>query len=260
MNYEKNRFINNVYALAKKNKLKIGVLESSCGVSVGYFARLRQGGENAAPNAELLTAFADRLSVSLDALLYFDFTQLTESEQKLLNYLEKLRFETDKRKLAWRRDPAGCGRPVPLNPDGTSAHPLFINKEGFFSAEEIAEDDLPESVTLSETVYRSVFRPDLDSLVPLEIYRCAFPGKKVLYLVAIADPGPVVPGPAKWTELELVMTVPGHSEPLPFAHTDHENPGCLDKALVSLFNAVKYVIDLPALVPEAEAIIDDYLK
>lgn len=260
MNYEKNRFINNIYALAKRRKLKIGELESACGVSIGYFARLRQGGENASPNAELLTAFANRLSVSLDALLCFDFTQLTESEQKLLNYMEKLRFETDKRKLAWRRDPAGSGNPVPLNPDGTPAHPLFKNKEALLSAEEIAEDDLPESVTLSETVYRSVFRPEMDSLLPLEIYRCSFPGKKMLYLVAVADPGPVVPGHVNWTELELVMTVPGYSEPLPFAHTDHENPSCLDKALISLFNTVKDVIDLPALVPEAEAIIDDYLK
>ncbi len=260
MNYEKNRFINNVYALAKKNKLKIGVLESSCGVSVGYFARLRQGGENAAPNAELLTAFADRLSVSLDALIAFDFTQLTESEQKLLNYMEKLRFETVKRKLAWRPDPACFGGPVPLNPDGTSAHPLFINTGNLLSAEEMADDDLPESVTLSGSVYHSVFRPEMDSLVPLEIYRCTFPGKKVLYLVAVSDPGPVVPGPANWTELELVMSVPEQSEPLPFAHTDHESPGCLDKALVSLFNTVKDAVDLPALIPEAEAIIDDYLK
>ena len=260
MNYEKNRFINNIYVLAKRKKLKIGELETSCGVSVGYFARLRQGGEKATPNADLLTAFADRLSVSLDALVAFDFTQLTESEQKLLNYIEKLRFETDKRKLAWRRDTAGSGSSVPLNPDGTPDHPLFINMDGLLSAEEIAEDELPESVSLSETVYRSVFRPDLDGLVPLEMYRCAFPGKKVLYLAAVANPGSVVPGLVKWTELELVMTIPGHSEPIPFAHTDHEEPGCLDRALVSLFNAVKDVIDLPALDPEAEAIIDDYLK
>lgn len=49
MVYDKNRFINNVYELAKQQKLKIGELETACGVSVGYFARLRQGDKNAAP-------------------------------------------------------------------------------------------------------------------------------------------------------------------------------------------------------------------
>ena len=260
MNYDKNRFINNIYALAKRQKLKIGELESACGVSVGYFARLRQGGESAGPGAELLAAFADRLSVSLDALLSFDFTQLTESEQNLMNYMVKLRYDTETRCLSWQRDRAGSGAPIPLNPDGTSAHPLFIHKEGLLSAEEMAEDELPAGVMLSESVYRSVFRPDLDGLVPLKIYRCAFPGKRMLYLVEVAKPGQAVPGPADWTELELVMSVPELPEPLTFAHTDHETPGMLDKALVSLFLSVKNAVDSPALSPVASAIINDYLR
>ena len=260
MTYEKDRFINNVYALAQGQKLKMGELEAACGVSVGYFARLRQGTRDAAPAANLLMAFAERLSVSADALLSFDFTQATESEQKLLNYIEKLRFETETRKLAWQRDPAGAGNPVPMNPDGSSAHPLFKNKEGLLTAEEMEEMDLPEGVSLSEPVYRSVFRPDLDNLVPARIYRCYFPGKKVLYLSAVVQRDPAAPASAQPADLELVMVGSNHPEPIPFARTDHENPGLLDKPLITLFKTVEKAVNFPALRPDAEAIIDDYLR
>ncbi|MCR5293581.1 MAG: hypothetical protein K6E30_00185 [Lachnospiraceae bacterium] len=249
MTYEKDRFINNIYALAKGQKLKIGELEAACGVSVGYFARLRQGTKDAAPAANLLMLFADRLSVSADALLSFDFTQATESEQKLLNYMEKLRFETETRKLSWQRDPGS-----------SPAHPLFMEKEGLLTEEERAEMDLPESVSLSESVYRSPFRPDLDDLVPAAIYRCYFPGKRTLYLAAVVQPNPALPASAQPADLELVMVDSTRPEPIPFARTDHENPGFLDKALISLFTAVKKAIDFPSLRPDAEAIIDDYLK
>jgi len=113
---------------------------------------------------------------------------------------------------------------------------------------------------LSESVYRSVFHPDLDGLIPLKIYLCAFPERKMLYLVEVAKPGPVVPRPADWTELELVMSVPEFPELLFFAHTDHENPGTLDKALVPLFLSVKKAFDSPLLSPVASAIINDYLR
>ena len=260
MGYEKNRFLDNIHALVKRQKVKIGELESSCGVSVGYFARLRQGAENAAPSADLLLAVADRLSVSVDALLTFDFTQLSESEQKLLNYMERLRFETETRKLAWQRDLAGAGNPVPLNPDGTSAHPLFTSGEGLLTMEEMEEDGLPDSVSLSQSVYRSVFRPDLEDLIPVEIYRCRFPGKRILYLAAVADQSAAESASKKPVDLELVMSDPKVSDPIPFVRLESGNPGNLDKPLVSLYTAVKKTVGLPALKPEAEAIIDDYLK
>lgn len=258
MKYEKARFVNNIYELAKRQKLKIGDLEANCGVSNGYLARLRQGENNAAPGADILMNIADQLSVSVDALLSFDFANSTGAEQKLLIYIDRLLRDTEARKLIWQRDPAPLS--VPVNPDGSPAHHLFVGKAGFLSEEEMAEDGLPDTVMLSEMVYRSVFHPDLDDLCPSEIYRCSFPGKKALYLVSVAEPGPVVPGPAHWAELELVMTVPGQPDPIPFVHTDHDWPGCLDQTLTRLFSAVQDAVAHPHLSPEASAFIDDYLR
>ena len=258
MKYEKARFVNNIYELARKQKRKIGDLEARCGVSNGYLARLRQGEKNIAPGADILMNLADQLSVSVDALLTFDFLNSTGTEKKLQIYLDKLLRDTQTRKLLWQRDPAPAS--VPVNPDGSSAHPLFVAKGGLHSEEERSEDGLPDTVSLSEMVFRSMFHPDLEDLCPSEIYRCSFPGKRVLYLVSVVEPGEVVPGPARWAELELVMAEPGQPEPVPFVHTDHDWPGCLDQTLVRLFSSVQDAVAHPQLSPEATAFIDDYMK
>lgn len=260
MVYDKNRFINNVYELAKQQKLKIGELETACGVSVGYFARLRQGDKNAAPGVDLLIKLANRLSVSVDSLLFFDFTQATGSDQKLQSYMDKLIRETETHQLVWQRDLSGNGYPLPMNPNGTSAHPLFASKEISLSDdEEKAENDLPDHARFSLVVYHSVFRPDQDDLSALEIYRCSFPHKRTLYLSVVVKPDPVVSAPARWTELELLMTEEGLASPVPFAHTDHEQPGCLDKTLIRLLDTVKGALTAPKLSPKACEMIDDYL-
>ena len=51
-----------------------------------------------------------------------------------------------------------------------------------------------------------------------------------------------------------------HADPIPFARTDHDNPGVLDKPLITLFKTVEKAVNFPTLRPDAEAIIDDYLK
>ena len=162
MKYEKARFVNNIYELARKQKMKIGDLEARCGVSNGYLARLRQGEKNIAPGADILMNLADQLSVSVDALLTFDFLNSTGTEKKLQIYLDKLLRDTQTRKLLWQRDPAPAS--VPVNPDGSSAHPLFVAKGGLHSEEERSEDGLPDTVSLSEMVFRSMFHPDLEDV------------------------------------------------------------------------------------------------
>lgn len=254
------RFINNIYELAKRQKKKIGDLEKNCDVSTGYLARLRQDEKNVAPSAVFLMKMAEQLSVSMDALFTFDFSNSTGAEQKLLNYMEKLLRDTEARKLIWQRDPAGASGAVPMNPDGSSAHPLFKAKGGLLTPEEMAEAGLPDTVSLSEFVYHSPFRPDRDDLCSPEIYRCAFSRQKVLYLASVVKPGPSVSGPAQWTELELVMSAPELAEPVPFAHTDHDWPGCLDETLARLFDAVRDAAAHPHLSLEASAFIDAYLS
>lgn len=246
MGYDKNRFINNIYDLAKKQQLKIGELESACGVSIGYLARLRQGENNASPGAEFLMAVADQLSVSVDGLLSVDFTKATDSEVKLLKYMEKLIRETESRKLIWQEDFMAYLDSLSVNPNGTTPHPLYTT--------------VPTGRIESAPSYHSMFHPDITDLNPVGVYGCVFPGGRTLYLVEIWNNGDNPASPEDWTELELVMTGKGILDPVAFAHTNHEKPGIVDETLEHLYSVVKDAAAHPQLTPEACAIIDEYLS
>jgi transcriptional regulator with XRE-family HTH domain len=244
--YDKNLFISNVYYLAKQRGVKIRDLESGCGVSVGYLARLRQEKKNTAPGADFLLAAAATLSVSLDALLTFDFSAATESESMLHDYLEKLIRETESQQLVWREDGFGYLDTLPVNPDGTTPHPLF--------------DTLPDDAgTESVPFYFSRFR-DLRGLIPVHTYGCVFPEGRTLYLVEVWNTGDDPSSPEDWTELELLMTGPGKYDSMPFCHTDHEKQTRLEPDLKRLFSVVSDAVSLPHLTQEALSYIDSYLK
>ena len=246
MGYDKIRFINNIYDLAKKRQMKIGELESGCGVSIGYLARLRQGENNASPGAEFLLAVADQLSVSVDGLLSVDFTKATESEVKLLRYMEKLIRDTENRRLIWQEDFMAYLDSLPVNPNGTTPHPLYIT--------------VPVIGIETAPSYRSQFHPDITDLNPVGVYGCVFPGGRTLYLVEVWNNGDNPVNPEDWTELELVMTGKGIQDPIAFAHTNHEKPGIVDETLNRLYETVKDAAAHPQLTPEACEIIDEYLN
>ena len=245
MEYSKALLIGNVYALAKDRKLKIKDLESGCGVSVGYFSRLRQGENNVAPGADFLLALADRLSVSVDALLTFDFSRATGSEAEVLHFLEKLLRETQIRKRDWQEDYGGYLDTVPVSLDGSTPHPLFM-----------AVQD-PDGASVVR--YHTMFHANLWGLVPVKTYGTSFPGSRTLYLVQVWNTGDDPASPGDWTELELVMTGPGIYDPIPLCHTSHERAGRLDTAMLRLFDAVEDAAVLPVLTPEAREIISEYL-
>ena len=246
MPYDKNVFIDNVYFLSRIRHLKIGDLETGCGVSAGYFSRLRQGAKNNAPGADFVLSLASRLFVSADSLLSFDFTRAAGSECELLQFIDKLVRETETRILAWQEDPGGYLDTVPVLPDGTTPHPLFSVNH--------AENGDPV------IYYHTMFHPALMGLVPVKTCGCAFPGGGTLYLVQVWNTGDDPSSPGDWTELELVMTGSGVCDPIPLAHTSHERPSCLDVTMNRLFSAVSDAVVQPLLTPEARKIIRDYLE
>ena len=244
MRYDKNLFISNVYYLAKNQGLKIGQLESICGVSTGYFARLRQGGKNIAPGADFLLEISRQLSVSVDALLTFDFSGKSDSDIDLLQYIDKLTRETLNRTLAWQEDPFGYSESTPVRSDGTTMHPLFSTT--------------PSSQGESAPYYNSKFHPWRSDLVPVKTYGCVLREGRTLYLVKIRSSDPEEA--EGWQELELVMTGSGLSSPVPLEHTSHEKASSLDAPLYRLFDAVEDLIAHPQLTPEAKAMIREYLN
>ena len=245
MVYDKNIFVNNVYALARQQDLKIKDLETGCGVSVGYLSRLRQGEKNIAPGADFLLAVSERLSVSVDMLLTSEISEATESENEMLLYIDKLTRETRSRKLAWQEDFGGYLETAPVNPDGTSPHPLLSV---------VQKNDCDPQI-----YYHTMFHPGLFDLVPVKVYGCIFPNQRTLYLVQVWNTGDNPESPGDWTELDLVMTGPDFADPVPLGHTNHERTGRLDIPMLRLLEAVEDAAVLPMLTSEGREIIRDYL-
>ena len=69
MAFDKRRFLDNVYYLAKQRDIKIGVLEANANLSTGYLARLNKDDNKSVPSIEVLVSFAEMLDVSMDSCL-----------------------------------------------------------------------------------------------------------------------------------------------------------------------------------------------
>ena len=70
--FDKNRCLNNIYFLVKEKNLRIGDLEAGAGVSIGYISRLNKDDSKATPSIEFLVSIADKLDVTIDALIQYD--------------------------------------------------------------------------------------------------------------------------------------------------------------------------------------------
>ena len=100
--FEKAVCIDNIYALAKDKGLKIGDMEEKAGASKGYLSRLNKEGNTAVPPIDFLNSIADQLGVSLDFLVNYKKDQLTEGEDFLLKFLDKVQHRTICGKLEWQ--------------------------------------------------------------------------------------------------------------------------------------------------------------
>ena len=70
MNYDKNKLIDNIYAIAKKKNINIKDLETKANVSVGYFSRMLKDKENlkASPTVSTMLSVSEDLGVSIELL------------------------------------------------------------------------------------------------------------------------------------------------------------------------------------------------
>lgn len=120
MEFDRNRLIDNIYRVAKEKNIKIGTLEQSARVSPGYLSRLAKDDSKGSFAVELLCNVAEQLGKTLDALVYTEHKGLTENEEKMLAFLDRLTMLTENFTLEWKMLP-------PMIQDETYEfeHPLF---------------------------------------------------------------------------------------------------------------------------------------
>lgn len=102
--FDKAVCVSNIYFLAKQKEMKIGDLESECGVSVGYISRLNKEDNKTIPGIEFLLAVAEKLGISLESLVSFKFGELTPNEVKVKRFIEKLTLQTQAFEIHWEKE------------------------------------------------------------------------------------------------------------------------------------------------------------
>lgn len=149
-NFNKSLCFSNIRELLKENpEVKIGQIEKEAGIRLGYMARLEKGDNPAEPSIEFIVTAAKLLNVTVDTLLYKDLANLSPTERYLVNFIEKLKIDTNDNKLNWKVEtPFELTRNF-IDINGNSLHPLF-SLQTFYRKTEI---EYPEEVT--ENVYVS---------------------------------------------------------------------------------------------------------
>lgn len=137
------------YLLAQKD-IKLGALETDSGNRPGYLSRMKSGKSTSDPSIEFLMTASEKLEVPLDMLVSSKVSELTPTEEFILNFLKKVIHDTKEDKLTWERESVAELENLEIytNNQGYSevSHPLYSVHE------ERTEDNYSEY-----PVYESLF-------------------------------------------------------------------------------------------------------
>lgn len=245
---DRDRCIANLYALSKRKGFLIRDLETSCGVSVGYLAHLRQDKRKPFPGAEFLVRAADLLETTVDALLHFDFQLSTEADLYLHSFLNRLTLDTLAEKLRWDVDHACVPDPNILEEIVFPAHPL------------LGLDPVLLQEGKSKQYYASPFHPSVYDLLPRAAWRAVLSEDTVVFLTCVSREDPSAAGKANLREAELYLYNTGSKALSPLCHSDPDHPGMLDRDLAVLCDTVSDSLHRTSLDLFAVSAIDAYMK
>lgn len=175
--FEQKRCLSNIYYLARLQKKRIGDIEKAAGVSTGYISRLNREDNTSVPSVEFLEGVANVFGVTLDALINYDLSELTPTEQYIMTFLEKLTSDTQADKLNWEKESANSLNRLTFY-NGYTGHPLF-SKETFYRQ---SECEYPDEVT--EVVFVSdSFGPN--TRIAGDCFKLKMKNDSVLYVMNI---------------------------------------------------------------------------
>ena len=124
--YSKTRLLKNIAYMMKLRGLKTGELESAARVSTGYFSRLKNNEkDDAAPGIDTLSLISLKLGVTLDTLLYCDFTELNDTELFIRDFLHQILSQTSNGKLLWDKEAEQFVRNCRHYEETRKPHPLM---------------------------------------------------------------------------------------------------------------------------------------
>ncbi len=247
MMIERDRCISNIYLLAKKQGIRIGDLENSCKVSIGYLARLRQDPKKPLPGSDFLFRAAALLGVTVDSLMSCDYRIATDEEVYLQKFVSQLIKDSNKKKIVWNLDSDCFLSPVAFESESAVPNHPLIRVD--------PDPDNPDGVIVS---YSSRFHPEIRSLIPHDACRASLSDNTVVYLISLVSENEVaIPeGP----RIELYLYNKREKRVSPLCSKEPGKPGMLDVGLEELLGTVLHSLDRTALDPFAVSAIDEYMN
>lgn len=102
--YDKNVCFTNIRYLMRKNNVKLGDIERSSGLRVGYMSRLEKEGNTTEPSVVFLVTAARMLHVTVDELLFDKMEDSTEEMEYLNDFFKSLYEDTKQGKVRWTKE------------------------------------------------------------------------------------------------------------------------------------------------------------
>lgn len=237
------RCIKNIRALSKEKRFKIGDIERMAGYSPGYLSRFMKENSGSMPSIEVLGTFASQFGVSIDSLIYDDFTMLSSTEIYLIDFLEKLIAFTKRSETTWRT----------LHPEESAESGDFLNglPECFFKNFQSYDQDKELFRSVS---YDSMFE-DMDYDFNGESFLTGTGIDSTLYLVSLK------PRRGKSTasnEIELYLCENGRR--IAALASTHDYQSTIAKQVIRLYDCVCKASKSISLNPHVIGILDAYLN
>ena len=129
--YDKKVLFENIRFLAKEKGIKLGDIERNSGNTVGYMSRLDKENNMSPPNFDFVITASHMLGVSVEKLIGGKMEELDESEELLLKFIKKIKKQTDRRNIYWKKETEKLmngGEPF----NSRNAHPLHRGTEGTY--------------------------------------------------------------------------------------------------------------------------------
>lgn len=252
MTYDKNRILDNIDHLVKKQGLQKGKLEDGVGLQVGHLSRLRTKDNSAVISVELLCSIADRLGVAVGDLITLKLYALTATEEYMLNFFNKLKEDTDEDELVWDResldDLAAVKLIVATNGNTCRAsHPLFVSAK---NSEETRFPREPINEFNHHIEYMRFSKEYGPVAIRCDAFNTVINGTDRLYLM------PVLLDGVKGYEIYIV---PQGKLPIPVFSSFLGSKSEVVAALDNLYAAIQDSMTRTHIRPDAKECLDQYL-
>ncbi len=97
-----NKCVKNIREIIKTQGKKIGDIESKAGFSQGYLSKILKNPKQETLSISFIEKISELLNVSIDLIMYYDYSKIEEDEKIAIEFLKEIREKTINKELHWK--------------------------------------------------------------------------------------------------------------------------------------------------------------